>query len=96
MMYVTRYTSIPVPKVHLAFTHKGCTYILMERIHGQPVGKNWLQRPLASRFMVLGSLKDIILQMRTLYTHSNLISSVNDGSLYDPRIVRCTARRMVL
>jgi hypothetical protein len=35
MIYVARHTTIPVPVVHLAFTHKGCTYILMERITGE-------------------------------------------------------------
>jgi hypothetical protein len=63
MIYVARHTTIPVPVVHLAFTHKGCTYILMERIHAQSLRIGWLQRPLDSKLKVLGSLKDIILEM---------------------------------
>ncbi len=33
--YIREYTSIPVPKLHCAFTRKGCTYIVTEYIHGQ-------------------------------------------------------------
>jgi hypothetical protein len=92
MVFVARHTSLPVPTVHFAFTHKGCTYVLMERIHGQPIGKTWMQRPPASKLMVLENLKEMVLQMRRLHTNNNLISSVSGGSLYDPRMPSSTGR----
>lgn len=92
MVFVARHTTIPVPTVHLAFVHKGSTYILMERIHGQPVGKNWVQRSPASKLTVLENLKELVLQMRSLHTNNSLISSVNGGSLYDPRMPSSSGR----
>lgn len=92
MIYIGKHTSVPVPKVHLAFTHKRRTYILMERIHGQPIGKAWPQRPNTSKVKLLESLKGIILEMRKLGTESPAISSVTGGSLYDPRMPTATGR----
>lgn len=94
MVYVARNTTVPVPTVHLAFTHKGCTYILMERIHGHYLGDGWVKRPSTSQLKILQSLKGMILDMRTLQTHGsiNVICSVNGGSLYDPRMPCITGR----
>jgi aminoglycoside phosphotransferase len=86
MMYVAKHTSIPVPKVYFAFTHKGCTYIFMERIHGQMAGKGWIKRPPPSKSAILESLKKMILELRTLNASSSAIASVTGGSLYDPRL----------
>lgn len=94
MIFIARYTSVPVPAVHFAFTHNKCTYILMQRIHGQPVGINWQRRSDASRVKILNSLKDVVLEMRELQTHVNIdvICSVNGGSLYDPRLPTISRR----
>lgn len=86
MMYVAKHTSIPVPKVYFAFTHKGFTYIFMERIHGQMAGKGWIGRPQPSKSKVLESLRKMILELRTLSPPSSAIASVTGGSLYDPRL----------
>ena len=40
MQFVSQNTWIPVPKVHAAFSHKGYTYILMERIRATVSLKN--------------------------------------------------------
>ncbi|WPH03539.1 kinase-like protein [Acrodontium crateriforme] len=64
----------------------------MERIHGHPIGRNWLRTSVASRHKILGSLKEMILQMRTLHPENTLVSSVNGGSLYDPRMPCSTGR----
>ncbi|KAF8066990.1 kinase-like domain-containing protein [Lyophyllum atratum] len=37
MMYIQQRTSIPVPKVHMCFQHNDHTYIVMDRIKGQPL-----------------------------------------------------------
>ena len=41
LQFIAGHTSIPVPKVHHAFTHHGRTYILMERIRGETIAKRW-------------------------------------------------------
>ena len=33
--FVRKNTQVPVPKMYCAFTRRGCTYIVMEFIHGQ-------------------------------------------------------------
>lgn len=86
IMYIAKHTKIPVPKIYLAFTHKEYTYILMQRIHGEPLVKGWLQRPQASRMKILASLKKQVDEMRTLHSHSAKIGSVIGSSLYDPRL----------
>jgi hypothetical protein len=88
MVFNARQTSIPVPTVPFAFTHNECTYILMERIHGQLVGINWTNRPHASRLKILEGLRDMTIEMRKLQAHMNgdRICSVTGGSLYYPRL----------
>ena len=92
MVFVARNTILPVLKVYCAFVHKGCTYILMERINGQPLGKSWVQRSPASKLLVLECLKKLVSQMRCLHTDSNCIRSVTGGSLYDPRMPTTAGR----
>jgi len=86
MIFISRCSNVPVPKVYMAFEHKGYTYILMERIRGTPLGRGWFQRSASSRLKVLASLRDAIIELRTLGTKSSAISSLNGGSLYDPRM----------
>lgn len=86
MLFVAKHTNIPVPKIYFAFTHKGCTYILMERIHGQPAVWGWVHRSEASKLKVLDCLRNMVLEMRSLASQSNTICSVSGGSLYDLRI----------
>jgi hypothetical protein len=41
IQFIAEHTSIPVPKIYCAFTHKGWTYIAMERLKGEIIGRNW-------------------------------------------------------
>jgi len=92
MIYVAKNTRIPVPKVYFAFTHKGCTYILMERIRGEMVAKGWVNRPQSSRARILENLKKTVFELRTLKTQSSAIASVTGGILYDGRLPGKTER----
>ncbi|KAH0276725.1 kinase-like protein, partial [Aureobasidium melanogenum] len=92
MLFIAKHTSIPVPKIYFAFTDNKCTYILMERIHGQPAVWDWVHRSEASKLKVLDCLKKMVLEMRTLIPESNAICSVSGGSLYDPRLLSATRR----
>jgi fructosamine-3-kinase len=39
MKFFADNTSVPVPKVYCSFVHKVRTYILVERIEGEPIGR---------------------------------------------------------
>ncbi|KAH0826852.1 hypothetical protein J3R83DRAFT_4388 [Lanmaoa asiatica] len=53
MQFIASNTSIPVPKVYCAFVHKGCTYIVMERIYGQTLARGWHSRSADSKESIL-------------------------------------------
>jgi aminoglycoside phosphotransferase (APT) family kinase protein len=92
MLFVGKNTTVPVPKVYFAFTHEECTYILMERIHGQMAARNWVNRSDASKSEIHNSLRKMISEMRGLVPQSNAICSVSGGPLYDSRIPQMTRR----
>ncbi|CAH0016606.1 unnamed protein product [Clonostachys rhizophaga] len=45
MEFVAAKTSLPVPRVHCAFVRRGMTYIVMERIKGDVIGKSIMSLP---------------------------------------------------
>jgi aminoglycoside phosphotransferase len=92
MIYVAKNTGIPVPKVYFAFTHKGCTFILMERIRGEMAAKNWVWRSQSSKTKVHEDLKKMILELRNLSTQSSHIASVTGGPFWDGRLYGATER----
>ena len=92
MLFIAKSTSVPVPRTHFAFTHEECTYILMERIHGQPAARNWVYRSDTSKSNIHDSLSKMVFELRSLVPQSNAICSASGGSLYDPRLL-CTTRR---
>lgn len=87
MRFVSQNTLIPVPKVICAFTHRGCTYIIMKRIHGEMAGSGWLKRSMESRTRILSQLKKMIQEMRNLsHPPGQGIANVDGGSLFDCRL----------
>ncbi|KAK7554202.1 kinase-like domain-containing protein [Phyllosticta citricarpa] len=85
MRFVAHHTSVPVPKVHCAFTHNGCTYIVMERIRGHMLGKGWVYRSQESKKLILSQLKSMVEQIRQLPAPGPEVSNIDGGPLYDPR-----------
>ncbi|EFE44535.1 hypothetical protein TRV_00671 [Trichophyton verrucosum HKI 0517] len=86
MQFVAENTSIPVPKVHCAFVHKGRAYIVMERIRSPSISSN-IQPEIFSQ------LKDILQELRALKPPPGTgVHSFAGGSLYDSRIARCQPR----
>ncbi|KAJ0414785.1 kinase-like protein [Aspergillus carlsbadensis] len=87
MRFVARHTSIPVPKVVCAFEHAGSTYIVMERIKGDIIGKGWVWRDGESKAKLLSQLKSTVDKMREIQPpEGTRIASVDGGSLYDCRV----------
>jgi hypothetical protein len=66
MRFIAQKTSIPVPKVYSALTCKGCTYIAMERINGEMVGRTWVERSDASKAKILEQLKSMVDEKRNI------------------------------
>ncbi|KAI9748260.1 MAG: hypothetical protein M1815_003417 [Lichina confinis] len=86
MHVIAQKTSIPVPKVHCAFVHKNCTYIVMEHIDGDMLARGWGLRSDKSKVKVLSQLKDYIHEMRRLPPPGPWVSNVDGGSMLDHRI----------
>lgn len=85
--FISKHTSIPVPKVYCAFVYSGRTYIVMERIKGDIIASGWLKRSEESRARLLSQLKTMILEMRELQPPENRgVASVDGGSIFDSRI----------
>lgn len=86
MCFIAQHTSIPVPKVHCAFECRGWTYILMERIDGEMVGKGWVHQSAKSKARILWQLKQFIQEMRNISPPSTVVANVNGGSQFDCRL----------
>ncbi|OAL74517.1 hypothetical protein A7D00_0109 [Trichophyton violaceum] len=87
MRFISQHTSIPVPKVFCAFTHSGTTYIVMERIKGDMIGRGWVRRSEKSKAKLLSQLAKMIAELRQLKPPDGAtISSVDGGPLYDCRV----------
>lgn len=86
--FVASQTSIPVPKVYHAFEHKGRTYIVMERSHGETLGQKWHSLSAESKKSIFTQLKAMMEQLRSLSTGTNAISNAEGGPIHDYRMPR--------
>ncbi|KAL3422394.1 hypothetical protein PVAG01_06550 [Phlyctema vagabunda] len=87
MQFVAKHTTIPVPKVICSFTHNGSASIVMERIHGDVIGKGWVSRSAESKSKILSQLKGIAEEMHDLTPPRGFgVSNIDGGELSDPRI----------
>jgi aminoglycoside phosphotransferase (APT) family kinase protein len=87
MRFVSRSTSIPIPKVLCAFKSRGKTYILMERIDGDILGNGWTKRSAKSQAEVLTQLKKFIQELRAIPSStSEGVANVDGGPLLDLRL----------
>lgn len=93
MQYLAENTSLPVPKIHCSFVHKGRAYIVMERIQGDVLPKAWGERSEESLQNILAQLRSMLQELRALQPppHTSVESCVG-GSLYDSRILRKVSR----
>ncbi|KAK8069984.1 hypothetical protein PG994_006600 [Apiospora phragmitis] len=87
MRYVAEHTSIPVPKVHCAFIHKGRTYIVMSRIRGKMAWYGWTNRTEESKSKVLAQLRAIVTELRSVPPPNGAsVSAIDGGPFYDGRL----------
>ncbi|KAJ6445289.1 kinase-like domain-containing protein [Purpureocillium lavendulum] len=66
MRLVARHTSVPVPRVYCAFTHRSQGYIVMERVDGEMAWRAWMRRPAEARRRILEQLKGMVQQVRAI------------------------------
>jgi serine/threonine protein kinase len=86
MQFIATHTSMPVPKVHCAFTHRNKTYIVMEHLRGEMLGQGWVHRSDQSKAVILSQLRRFIHEMRQIPPPGPRVANVDGGSLFDPRI----------
>lgn len=86
LRFIAKHTSIPVPKVHYAFTHYGRTYILMERIRGETIAKRWHSLSDASKSSIFRQLKEMIQELRSVPCQTDGVSNLNGGPIHDYRL----------
>ncbi|KAL5331421.1 hypothetical protein ACEPPN_000951 [Leptodophora sp. 'Broadleaf-Isolate-01'] len=86
LQFIAQHTSIPVPRVYCSFRHKGWTYIVMERIPGEMVGRGWVSRTVASKAKIHSQLQGMVAEMRKLTPTTPMVSNVDGGVLFDGRI----------
>lgn len=86
MQFIRQHTSIPVPRVICSFTRNGSTYIVMERIHGDMVGRGWMSRTDESKAKILSQLQEMVAEMRRIAPPNLTVSNIDGGILYDCRI----------
>ncbi|USP80544.1 kinase-like protein [Curvularia clavata] len=87
LQFIAKHTSIPVPRVYCAFIHQHRTYIVMERMRGEPVARGWTRRSEESKAKILDQLKKMVEEMRRISPPEDVgVASVNGGPLYDVRL----------
>lgn len=87
LRFISRHTSIPVPKVLCSFTHHGLTYIVLERIKGGIIGSGWVHQNEESKAKLLSQLAKMVAEMRELQPPADIVvASVDGGPLFDCRV----------
>ncbi|PQE13413.1 kinase-like domain protein [Rutstroemia sp. NJR-2017a BVV2] len=90
LRFIAEHTSIPVPKVHHAFTYHGTTYILMERIRGQTIAKRWRSLSDTSKASIFQQLQQMIEELRSIHCESPAVSNLEGSPIYDCRLPKTT------
>ncbi|TID24186.1 hypothetical protein E2P81_ATG02493 [Venturia nashicola] len=84
---VAENTSILLPKVYCSFQRKGTTYIVMERIHGMNIGRNWDHRTAESKADLLSQLRQYFIELRAIpHPIPGMVAAADLTKLYDYRI----------
>ncbi|TKA22544.1 hypothetical protein B0A50_08085 [Salinomyces thailandicus] len=93
MRFVAENTTIPVPKVHCAFVHKGRAFIVMERIQGQELAVAFKKLPKTDHHKVYAQLRSMLDELRALKpSEATGVESCVGGSVFEHRLPRCPPR----
>lgn len=87
MELVAETTSVLLPKVYCSFERNGITYIVMERIHGNAIGRNWDSRTAKSKADLLSQLRRYFIALRAIpHPIPGMVAAADLTKLYDYRI----------
>ncbi|KID83801.1 protein kinase subdomain-containing protein [Metarhizium guizhouense ARSEF 977] len=87
MRFIANNTSVPIPKVWCSFVRNGRVYLVMERIRGDCIAKEWDERSKESRGKLLAQLKLMVDEIRSLQPRPDAgVESCVGGSLFDSRM----------
>lgn len=86
LQFVAEHTSIPVPKVYHAFTCRGKTYILMERIRVDNMQMAWHSLSDASKASLFKQLRQMIHELRSIVPETCAVSNIDGGPIFDCRL----------
>ena len=87
IQFIAKNTTIPVPKIYCAFRRKGITYIAMENMNGDILGKGWAQRSEESKARIFAQLKEMVRSMRDLKLPEGAgVENVIGEALFDQRL----------
>ncbi|KAK3942108.1 serine threonine kinase [Diplogelasinospora grovesii] len=94
MQFLAKNTSIPVPRVYCSFIRKNCAYIVMDRIPGDHLPKNWSNLSEADQASILAQLRRMLQELRSLTLPPGVVGveSCVGGSLRDSRIPKSCPR----
>ncbi|KAI0882914.1 kinase-like protein [Annulohypoxylon maeteangense] len=93
LQFVSKNTSIPVPRVQCSFVFRNRTYIVMDRIKGDPISNVWLKLTEADRDSILLQLRHMLQELRAIAPPPGTgVESCVGGSLRDPRMTRSSPR----
>ncbi len=84
--YVRNNSSVPVPKVHCAFTRRGCRYIVMDYIHGQTLWSWWHTASAESKKRVRRQLAGHMSNLQSVPNPTpGRVGGLKGGPIYDYR-----------
>jgi tRNA A-37 threonylcarbamoyl transferase component Bud32 len=85
MIFISKHTTIPVPKVFYAYEKNGCCYIFMEFVQGDLLRKIWKSISVQEKNAIVDEWRDYIHQMRQIPYSKSAIGSVIGGPAIDRR-----------
>lgn len=87
IQFISQNTSIPVPKIYCSFSTRKRSYIMMERVDGEMLGRGWSARSKESKAKIFRQLKSMIAEMRSIHPPENMgVANVDGGMLSDCRL----------
>ncbi|KAI1453103.1 kinase-like protein [Annulohypoxylon moriforme] len=93
LQFVTKNTSIPVPRVHCSFVYKNRAYFVMDRIKGDTINNMWHSLNETEHECVILQLRRMMRELRELPPHPGTgIESCVGGSLRDQRMAESNPR----
>ena len=66
ILFVQQHTNIPIPRVHLVFTHFGSSFLVMEYVDGEDLQHRWETLEASERHSVLEQVQRYLQELRSI------------------------------